>query len=47
MGGEGHESFCSIKEEADHYLASLVIGWLASGISSLVTEVDPLPVLDT
>jgi protocatechuate 3,4-dioxygenase beta subunit len=24
--GGGHESFCSIKEEADHYLASLVIG---------------------
>ena len=24
--GGGHESFCSIKEEADHYQASLVIG---------------------
>jgi protocatechuate 3,4-dioxygenase beta subunit len=26
MSGGGHEAFCSIKEEADHYLASLVIG---------------------
>jgi protocatechuate 3,4-dioxygenase beta subunit len=25
MSGGGHESFCSVKEEADHYLASLVI----------------------
>lgn len=31
MEGGGHASFCSVKEEADHYLASLVIGVREAG----------------
>lgn len=39
MAGGGHETFCSVKEEADHYLASLVIGVREAG--SDATRPDP------
>jgi protocatechuate 3,4-dioxygenase beta subunit len=43
MAGGGHESFCSIKEEADHYLASLVIGVREAGSEGARPEPAPPP----
>jgi protocatechuate 3,4-dioxygenase beta subunit len=41
--GGGHESFCSVKEEADHYLALLVIGVRDTGAQAARPEAGPLP----
>ena len=43
MSGGGHDSFCSIKEEADHYLASLVIGVKDDGREVAQPEMGPPP----
>jgi protocatechuate 3,4-dioxygenase beta subunit len=43
MSGGGHETFCSIKEEADHYLASLVIGVRDDGTEAVLPEMGPPP----
>ncbi len=43
MSGGGHESFCSIKEEADHYLASLVIGVKENGSEAAAPHGPPGP----
>lgn len=36
-GGEGHATFCSVKEEADRYLATLVVGIDRSGVAPVET----------